>query len=288
MSLVRSRRLWAVVACCVVCLCAPSSAPAKQPITRALWVWGEASPATATWAAREDFDTLLLEIPGVRIGATSTAKVIRAARAGSMKVWALSGHPDWARGTAAVRKWTRRVRRTKGLSGIVLDIEPYLLDQWDTARRRTIENYLRSLRAAKRAAGPLPVMAAVPFWFDHDTYRDRDGTLAEKIAGIVDEVAVMAYRDRALGSDSIVTLSRGEVDISSRLGKAALITVQTAPDSLDKLTFHEEGVAELQKALDATIAAFESQPGFRGIAVHHYSAYRRFLDNRSAHPWPNS
>ena len=182
---------------------------------------------------------------------------------------------------AAIRKWTRRVRKTRGIAGVVVDVEPYLLDEWDTARGRTVSRYLRALRAAKRAAAPLPLMVAVPFWFDHDSYRDADGTLAARIADIADEVAVMAYRDTAGGADGIITLSRGEVDLASRTGTSALVTVQTAPDELDKLTFHEEGPAALSAALAETLAAFDNQPGFGGVAVHHYTAYREFVGRGS-------
>ena len=58
---------------------------------------------------------------------------------------------------------------------------------------------------------------------------------------------------------------------ATETGTSALVTVQTARDSLDKLTFHEEGVEALAEALADTLAAFDSQPGFGGVAVHHYT-----------------
>ena len=107
-----------------MCLFAALSAPAKPRVTRALWLWGETTPEATEWIARHDFNTLLYEIPDSRIGKRPTRDVVRAARANGLKVWALSGRPEWARDTAAIRKWTRRVRRTRGVSGIVVDVEP--------------------------------------------------------------------------------------------------------------------------------------------------------------------
>jgi hypothetical protein len=158
--------------------------------------------------------------------------------------------------------------------GIVLDVEPYLLDSWSTDRPRTIAAYLRMLRVAKKAAGALPLMVAVPFWFDHDAYRRGSRTLTDRVADRVDALAVMAYRDRVDGSDGVVALARGEVEAATLRDKATMIALQTAPDELDKLTFFEEGERALEVAIADIERAFADAPGFAGVALHHYRAYR--------------
>jgi hypothetical protein len=226
------------------------------------------------WAKQRGIDTLLFEIPSARLRADSTRAVLHSADRQDIRVWALSGHPEWAAGTRAAKRWTRAVAKTKGIVGIVLDVEPYLLEEWKTNRRKAIKRYLRMLQAAKKAAGDLPVMAAVPFWFDHDGYRSREGTLAAQVAQRVDALVVMAYRDEVDGADGIATLARGELDIVGRDGKVALIALQTATDELDKLTFYEEGGRALDAAIAELRSAFGDHPGFGGVAVHHYRAYR--------------
>jgi len=272
-----SRRLpLTVAACCIVSMLAVTSPRlrAAPSTVRAMWVWGEADEQLPIWAQQQGIDTLLFEIPTVRLRAASTRAVMRNADRLDIGVWALSGHPAWAADPRAARRWTRAVARIEGIAGIVLDVEPYLLDEWKTNRRKTTKGYLRMLRAARKGAGDLPLMVAVPFWFDHDSYRTRAGTLAARVARRVDALVVMAYRDEVAGNDGIATLARGEIDIAGQTDKVALIALQTAADALDKLTFYEEG----GRALDAAIAeierTFEDHPGFGGIAVHHYRAYR--------------
>lgn len=276
MFLSSRRRPFAVAACCVAGVLAATSprVRAAPPIARAMWVWGEAGKQLPIWARRHGIDTLLFEIPSARLHAASTREVMRSAERQNVRIWALSGHPAWAADPRAARQWTRAVARIEGLAGIVLDVEPYLLEGWEKNRRKTIKTYLRMLQAAKKGAGDLPVMAAVPFWFDHDPYRTHAGTLAEQVAARVDALVVMAYRDEVAGADGVVALARGEIDITGRVNKVALIALQTAADSLDKLTFYEEGGAALDAAVAEVELAFADSPGFGGVALHHYRAYR--------------
>jgi hypothetical protein len=162
------------------------------------------------------------------------------------------------------------VAQQEGIAGVVLDVEPYLLDEWDTDRNRVERAYLRMLKLARRASSDLPLMAAVPFWFDHDTYRNASGTLAERVAARVDALVVMAYRDELSVGDGIVALARGEIEVAARLDKVAMVALQTAADDLDKLTFFEED----RDALGRAVMAIEGTPGFGGVALHHYRAYR--------------
>ena len=266
------RRRLAVAMCCVVMLLAVTSPPSRAAATieRAMWVWGEADRQLPIWARTQGIDTLLLEIPTTRLRDASTREVIRSARRRGVRVWALSGRPAWATDPGAASRWTRAVARTPGLSGIVLDVEPYLLENWTANRSRTIKTYLRMLQKVKAAAGRLPVMAAVPFWFDHDAQRTPAGTLAAQVAARVDALVVMAYRDQVAGADGVVALARGEIDIVGRMDKMALVALQTADDSLDKLTFYEEGGAALDAAITEIERTFAYERGFGGIALHHY------------------
>jgi len=276
MFLARWPRPRAAAVCCVIGALAATSPGlrAAPPIARAMWVWGEAGRQLPIWAGQHGIDTLLFEIPTARLHAASTREVIRSADRRNIRIWALSGHATWATNPRAARQWTRAVARTEGLAGIVLDVEPYLLDGWQTHRQETIKTYLRMLRAAKRGAGDLPVMATVPFWFDHDAYRTVAGTLTEQVAERVDALVVLAYRDEVGGRDGVATLARGEIEIAGQMDKVALIALQTAADSLDKLTFYEDGAVALDAAIAEVERAFADRPGFGGVAVHHYRAYR--------------
>ncbi len=124
-------------------------------------------------------------------------------------------------------------------------------------------------------AGGLPVWAAIPFWFDHDTYRLDGRSLLEQVIERVDGIVVMAYRDHAVGSDGILRHTVGELVAGAAAKRPVMIGVQTAADELDKLTFCEEGAAAMERELDALREALSGIPGFGGTAVHHFDSYRR-------------
>jgi hypothetical protein len=95
----------------------------------------------------------------------------------------------------------------------------------------------------------------------------------EHVAERVDGIVVMAYRDRADGSDGILRHTVGEIVAGAAADKPVMIGVQTAADELDKLTFYEEGAAAME--LDAVRQALTGAAGFGGIAVHHLDSHRR-------------
>jgi hypothetical protein len=109
--------------------------------------------------------------------------------------------------------WVRQVRRAGLYGGLLLDIEPYTLDGWrnDADRLPIMRSYLRALELAVRGAGDLPVWAAIPFWFDHDGYCLDGRSPLEHVVERVDGIVVMAYRDRADGSDGILRHTVGEI-----------------------------------------------------------------------------
>jgi hypothetical protein len=126
------------------------------------------------------------------------AAFIRAAATRGVAVWAVEGDPyavlpserEKFRGRAAALAAFNRARRAGArLSGVQFDIEPYLVPGYALAPERWITAYLDTL-ATLGAAARMPVEAAIPFWFPLDRW-------GERLAGVVDSVALMDYRTRA-------------------------------------------------------------------------------------------
>ena len=67
----------------------------------------------------------------------------------------------------------------------------------------------------------------------------------------------------------------GEIVAGATAKRPVVISVQTAADELDKLTFYEEGAAVMERELDALREAPSDIPGFGGTAVPHFDSYRR-------------
>jgi hypothetical protein len=162
-------------------------------------------------------------------------------------------------------------------------------------RPAMMNQFLDLLEKLKAALGTtLPLHADIAFWLDGSTginplQRVVGGApvgaprLAhELVIDATDRVHIMAYRDRAFGptcdapscsAEGIYDLSRTEVAYAAKVGKKAVVGVETG-DAGDKTSFFEETVAVMETELGKVNTAYAGHPGMGGLAVHHLAAYR--------------
>lgn len=174
--------------------------------------------------------------------------------------------------------------------GVNLDIEPHILDEWnDQTRERLLVGFLDmsdALMRIKRASGAqLQVGPAIPFWLDGITleWKGRVRPVSEHAIDIYDYVALMDYRDRAEGRDSILSHAAEEIAYANRVGKQVVIGLEVSSNDIDKVTFHEEGPRVFEREVRKVEQALGAEPSFAGFAIHHYRAYRRW----AARDWPD-
>jgi hypothetical protein len=241
---------------------------------RALWTWWWHSPQRmASYAKANGFDRVYLESEGV-FGKRVTA-TIRDLRARGIAVEALGGEDGWALHPAgmlsfinATRAYQRSAPAGRRLAGIHVDVEPYGLRSWSNHRARTKAGFLRSLAKAHRAAGPLPLTADVPFWFDAVSARSGSSTsMATAVIRRTDATTIMAYRDTASG---VFDAARAEVKLAAAQGKRAAVGVETNPVHPSSVSFHDRGRAALDRALAKLSMRFAPKPGFGGLAVEDF------------------
>jgi hypothetical protein len=265
---------------------AGSPAAAQPPESRALsgqvdgsalWAWYWDSPDDlAAFVDERGFSRVYLYCQGGFGRRVTTA--IRALASSGVEVealggeqrWATTQRPDMLRFVRSAVRYQRDASPGARLAGIHLDVEPYDLHSWQHDARGTARSLVRSLSAARRAAGRLPLAADIPFWFDTIGTGGR-ATLAEAVMRSTDAATVMAYRDA--GAD-VIDVARQEVRIAGRLGKPVTIGVETAEVGPEQVTFFEEGRAALEVALTDVESEFASDTGFGGVAVHHYESLR--------------
>jgi hypothetical protein len=232
-------------------------APGQPTGADATWDWywqGAAAPAAT--ASEEGLGTVYLYAEGGFDA--KVRKAMAALRAQGTEVEALGGEPVWARphNRAGLLEFVRAARRQR-IEAIHLDIEPYSLRMWRTDRARLMRSYLNALGAARRAAGPIPVNADIPYW--------HGPGLLHRILRRVDAVTVMDYRDA--GSEA-VEFAREEVRAAADAGKKATIGLETGDVRPGSVTFFEEGRTALTDAIAEIRTAYEDHRGFGGIAVH--------------------
>lgn len=174
--------------------------------------------------------------------------------------------------------------------GINLDIEPHILAQWETQREQLLGQFLdmsHAFMVFKHQSGQvLEVGPAIPFWWDgiELTWRGVRKPMSEHTIDLYDYVALMDYRNRAEGPDSIISHAADEMDYASRVGKRVVIGLELTPNDLPKVTFNHLPEGDLERAIALTERAYGGRPAFAGFALHHFRGYRIWLQSQGA--WP--
>lgn len=168
--------------------------------------------------------------------------------------------------------------------GANLDIEPHILDEWnDDTRERLLADFLDmgdALMAIKREYhATLTVGPAIPFWLDgiELEWRGVKKPVSEHVIDVFDYVALMDYRHKAAGSDSILSLAASEIAYADRVGKKVVIGLEVSPNELEKITFDKVGPKVFEQALRTVETALRKHPSFAGFAIHHYRTYRQWI-----------
>ncbi|MFD0663673.1 Ig-like domain-containing protein [Thermocatellispora tengchongensis] len=174
--------------------------------------------------------------------------------------------------------------------GVNVDIEPYSLPWFRTRKPEVQVQWLDTLRAmiARRDASGQPLLfgPAVPRWLDtSDCCRDipyagATRPMSEHIQDMSDYIAIMDYRDQALGSAGIIAQAADEIAYAERTGRprSVVIGVETLDIATSgdpsSITFREEGRDAMEAELAEVYKAFGTSPAFAGVALHHYDSYR--------------
>ncbi|MDD5210548.1 MAG: hypothetical protein PHV36_14250 [Elusimicrobiales bacterium] len=170
--------------------------------------------------------------------------------------------------------------------GVNLDIEPHLLDQWDTQKDRLLLQFLdlgQALMELKKSSGQkLAVGPAIPFWLD-GTELEWNGSkkpVSEHVIDIYDYVALMDYRDHAEGADGIISHALSELKYAGLNKRKVVVGVEVTPNELQKVSFNHLGEPELERELALAEKAFRAEPAFAGFAIHHFRGYKVWLGRK--------
>lgn len=300
--------------CLLLALCAmPLGAMAQA--SRAVWTWEAESyamvgdPAVAQEAAdylqSQHIDTVYLYADAYR-GRNLLVERPEAYRAfieqlhrRHMKVYALLGSaylhtenyvlPAYRRQAEAmlrrVLQYNAAAPAAARFDGVNLDIEPHILDEWNEhSRERLLAGFLdmgEALMKLKREyRASLAVGPAIPFWLDgiELEWNGARRPVSEHAIDLFDYVALMDYRHKAAGSDSILSHAASEIAYADRVGKKVVIGLEVSPNELDKVTFDRVGPKVFEQAVGTVEQALRGDPSFAGFAIHHYRTYRNWIE----------
>ncbi len=235
--------------------------------------------------------------------------LIEQANQAGITVEALEGDPHWAlkdqRETwwqkfKVIMDWYDRQPSQRRFSGLHLDVEPYLLDGFDTPEKWSIlaqyVDYMNEVKIALQKRAPKLIFAAdIPFWYDNilnaDEYSNHcivefNGAkkpVSQHIQDICDYIGIMSYRQYALGENSITQLCQGELTYAEKIGRKIFPGVEMSPDQdPPTISFYGTNVALFREQVGLVEKTFGQRRGFGGVLVHYYNSYRDFLKSAPA------
>ncbi|THC44532.1 hypothetical protein [Massilia sp. Mn16-1_5] len=290
-----------------------AAAHAEPTAPRAIWTWEEDSyamleqPAAAGRAIdflkSKSIDTVFLYADAfggrnlIKEQPQLYRRLIRRLHASGMKAYALLGsgylHTERyvlpkhrAEALAMLQRvldYNKAAAPEERFDGINVDIEPHILAEWSTRKMALLREFVElssALMAAKQASGQaLPIGPAIPFWLDglNVEYKGVTKPVSQHVQDLYDYVALMDYRDRALGGDGIVSHAMDELTYADKVGKQVLIGVETLPNAIKKVSFEHLREADMERELGITAKTVGGMKPFGGFVIHHYGQYRRWL-----------
>lgn len=262
---------------------------AEQAKVKATWVWQtewikDGGEELLDYSHEEGINLIYLQI-NRQMSAEIYQTFIEKAHAANIAVHALGGDPGWALekhlpdmlGLADwVNDYNAGVPENGRFDGLHLDIEPYVLPEWEIRQEEVISSWKSNISAflSRISGSGLELGIDIPFWFD--SYTLEDGTpINEWLMGSFDHVTVMSYRNQLDSEHGIRSLTQAELELADRLGKRVVVAVNTKemPDEAHT-TFHGLGREYLSSTLEQLSADLSSYSSFAGLAIHDARSWR--------------
>ncbi len=167
--------------------------------------------------------------------------------------------------------------------GINLDIEPHILDEWDTHKIELLEQWIalshEFMQLKRQSKQTLQVGPAIPFWLDgiQTRWNGQIKPASEHLQDIYDYVALMNYRDRAEGRDGMIRHAENEMAYAQVIGKKVVIGVETGPNEIQKVSFYHLREPDMVRELSLVQGAYGKQSAFGGFVIHHFETYRKWV-----------
>ena len=275
---------------------------------RAMWVWDikifqdeEATQRLLNFCKEKNISTLFYTAYKVTGAVERDYRRFNSqAHKRNILVHALAGDPRWALEKYHHRflEWAKDVLEfnskaplNERFDGIHSDVEPYLLAKpWEADSKSILIQYLEMNRKAKvfikQSAQAIAFAADVPFWYDDDTamwveWRNKFAPANYHILDMLDQIAIMDYRNFAEGANGSIALAAKEVEYAASVNKKVYIGQETKENLYPPyVTFGGMTEENMERQIKKLVEVYINSPGFAGIAMHHYTSYRKLVENK--------
>lgn len=203
-------------------------------------------------------------------------------RAAGIEVYALEGRPEWTDEPVAILDWIAQFEAyqqsaapEERFKGLMLDIEPHLLEGWETDRTEIVERFVRTVSIVDQGARTASIYWVIPFWYDRVELSSSTSTsLAEWMISTTDATAIMAYRNFSEGKDGILDHVHEEMIWSEQYARPIKLILETMEQPIAKVSFHIKGQRAMQVVIDEISETYRDHPQFEGISIHYYEAWK--------------
>lgn len=252
------------------------------------WVWEtneiEKEEDLFSFFEAEQIDRIYLQIDQSR-SYLDYQQFIKEATEKEIEVFALDGGPEWIYTNEAkrfvqwVHSFNEAVEENERFAGIQLDIEPYLLPEWEENREDIIRNFQAIIHGANQEIILIPLELAVPFWFVSLEYHNEfgKGDLAQWVLRKSDQVSVMTYRTELEGENGIFSLFDPFVERAKRENKPIRLAIETMEIDNESISFYFHSKETFQQTLATLLSHYEKDRTVTGIDIHHYKSHKELL-----------
>lgn len=176
---------------------------------------------------------------------------INKAESHGISVWMLTGEPEWAISAdgEALSEQVVRAIIFGGMQGIVVDVKPELLPEWQTDSAAVMQQFTRMMKKGRNAASEAGLEWVICVRDDFDQFEEFK-TLVKDGA---DAIAV-----RVGNKDSIAENIDAEAALCSKYGRG-LISIYELRDPVGsgltpEETFYEEGIEAVEASWESLLA----------------------------------
>lgn len=219
-----------------------------------------------------------------RLSKEDILRFLEEAAKNNIDVYLLSGDPKWAVEEEAesmcnnidkVLEINKGVDKDKNIKGILYDVEPYLLEEWNKENRENImKHFIKNMKIAyeKASDNDVEVIACIPYFYDNFELLSYVKTL---VSSACDKVAIMNYY-KGKEYEHI----KMEADILKEYKKSLINIYELQPPGkyglTDKNTYYEEGIEAVEKNFKQLKKYFHGQD--ISIAFHEYQSLKEVME----------
>lgn len=261
----------------------------KKPVpevqsTRALFSWSSSAVEDKTLLEtmkKADLNTLFQSFSADND--KNSIAFLEEAAAENITVYALTGSPEWAldkNGSSMIERVNRisalndSVSESERVRGVIMDVEPYLLDEFKGNEEEIMESFILGLEAAyeKAKVHNLRFGVSIPYFYDHWNLQDE----LDKIVKVSDFMLVMNYyRDKEIDHMSF------EAELARKYEKEIMTIYELQEPGqyglTERNTYHGLGLEKVEQNFLKLQAHFREQTVF--MAYHEYNALKEVFSD---------